>query len=420
MLAAMDSHQIFDCSGGKKPFLLLAGHHSRFDLPFLDYIVNPDHEWQVCIGVPYGNHLWQVGDSEAQNGSFSIAITKAKQELYKLKPHDNKNFSSTDIIPLINMAWPKSFGRIEPCSRAISEREWNPLNYALLIKPELLKTKPINKDTGVKPQQENVGNQQVASDIMKGIYTTNGAAGDIVDQLVIQELKNRGRTDAIRKRRQQESVRNDKIKNLAAGGGKLTSGMLGANEHYSLDIDVRNAMAKYYEKKEQDEKEKNDKKFVQVQRRNEKYMLAKQKYRNNQTLNRLELTALLSYHRKKGDPPLAKTINDLRQQWERAKVQMEPDLQNASIVAAVFGAPNIDFDADKRNNGIEVGEFGTLCTEPELLDSFCESALQVAHEAAASTVTCKCTCISSDTSNGTCDFCSSLKKNIENTTSVEI
>ena len=259
MLAAMDSYDVFDRSEGKKPFLLLDRHHSRFELPFLDYIVNPKHEWQVCIGVPYGTHLWQVGDSEAQNGSFSIAITKAKEELFKLKPYDNKNFSSTNIIPLINMAWPKSFGRKDPCRRAIAQRGWNPLNYSLLLKPEILKTKPIN--TGEQQHQsstETVSNQQVSVSILTQINTTEGTASDIVDLLVIQEIKNRGRTDAIRKRRQEAGVRNDKIKMLATGGGRLTSGMLGVHEHYSLDIDVRNAMSKYYERKEKEEKEKTD------------------------------------------------------------------------------------------------------------------------------------------------------------------
>ncbi len=52
------------------PFLLLDGHGSRFQLPFLDYITAEDMKWTVCIGVPYGTHVWQVGDSSEQNGAF--------------------------------------------------------------------------------------------------------------------------------------------------------------------------------------------------------------------------------------------------------------------------------------------------------------------------------------------------------------
>ena len=43
-------------------------HGSWFDLKFLEYINAPETEWCVCIGVPYGTSLWQVGDSSQQNG----------------------------------------------------------------------------------------------------------------------------------------------------------------------------------------------------------------------------------------------------------------------------------------------------------------------------------------------------------------
>jgi hypothetical protein len=45
------------------PFVLLDGHQSRFDEVFLRYINDPAHKWVVAIGVPYGTHIWQVGDS---------------------------------------------------------------------------------------------------------------------------------------------------------------------------------------------------------------------------------------------------------------------------------------------------------------------------------------------------------------------
>jgi hypothetical protein len=56
-LAHIDSYGVFNRSDGKYPFLLLDGHQSRFEIPFLEYITNKEHEWQVCIGVPYGTSL---------------------------------------------------------------------------------------------------------------------------------------------------------------------------------------------------------------------------------------------------------------------------------------------------------------------------------------------------------------------------
>ncbi len=77
-LQTVDYHGIFDRSIGQLPFLLLDGHGRRFEFPFLTYITNPDHPWKVYIGVPYGTSLWQVANSKEQNGSFTIALSKIK------------------------------------------------------------------------------------------------------------------------------------------------------------------------------------------------------------------------------------------------------------------------------------------------------------------------------------------------------
>jgi hypothetical protein len=102
MLGFMDSLNLFDRSEGVKPFLLLDGHHSRFEIPFLDYIHEKDHQWICCIGVPYGTHIWQVADSPQMNGAFKINFTVAKQKLFQLKNSLRKsNFEMTDIRPCL-------------------------------------------------------------------------------------------------------------------------------------------------------------------------------------------------------------------------------------------------------------------------------------------------------------------------------
>ena len=45
---------------------------------------------------------------------------------------DAPKFEPTDIVPLTNMAFPKSFGNSMNAKRAIEKRGWNPLNYYLL------------------------------------------------------------------------------------------------------------------------------------------------------------------------------------------------------------------------------------------------------------------------------------------------
>jgi hypothetical protein len=54
-------------------FLLLDGHGSHFELPFLAYVKTPKSKWTVCIGVPNSTNLWQVGGSSQQNGAYKMS-----------------------------------------------------------------------------------------------------------------------------------------------------------------------------------------------------------------------------------------------------------------------------------------------------------------------------------------------------------
>ena len=83
ILATLDHIKCVDRSNGRKPFLLVDGHGSRFQLDFLKYVIDPAHEWVVVIGVPYGTALWQVGDSSEQNGAYNISLAKGKEILLK-------------------------------------------------------------------------------------------------------------------------------------------------------------------------------------------------------------------------------------------------------------------------------------------------------------------------------------------------
>ena len=106
MLQTIDALNLFPRNDGVKPFLLLGGHGSRLQLPFLQYIKTPKDHWIVCIGVPYGTPLWQVGDSKEQNGSFNMVITKAKDHLleYKESIGLTNGVVATDLMPINNEA----------------------------------------------------------------------------------------------------------------------------------------------------------------------------------------------------------------------------------------------------------------------------------------------------------------------------
>jgi hypothetical protein len=127
MLKYMDGLGIYDQTVAY-PFLLLDGHHSRVMLSFLWYINDDEsHKWYSCFGVPYATHIWQVADSSPLNGSYKIDLAKAKWRY--IGHRDVLRFEPTDIVPLVNIAFPKSFGTKKNAQKAISERGQNPLNY---------------------------------------------------------------------------------------------------------------------------------------------------------------------------------------------------------------------------------------------------------------------------------------------------
>jgi hypothetical protein len=125
MLKFMDDLNLFDCSVCK-PFLLLDGHGSRMQLPFLKYINDSKDERVCCIGVLYATHVWQVADASELNGLFKIELTQAKWEY--LRYQTTVHPLLIDIVPLLKQAWQRSFGNQDCASKGIASREWNPLN----------------------------------------------------------------------------------------------------------------------------------------------------------------------------------------------------------------------------------------------------------------------------------------------------
>ena len=81
MLQTLDKYEIFDREHGIVPFLIADGHGSRFELEFLQCICNPKNELALCIGVPYGTALWQVGYLPEKNGAMNMASVEKKRDI---------------------------------------------------------------------------------------------------------------------------------------------------------------------------------------------------------------------------------------------------------------------------------------------------------------------------------------------------
>jgi len=200
MLKAIDDAEVFDREGtGINPFLLLDGHGSRFDLDFLQYINAAATKWHCSIGLPYGTSYWQVGDSSKQNGSFKMALTKAKNDLVTKKNDAGLEFAinKTDIVGLVRQAWKLSFAREDKNRNAIASRGWGPraLAYNALLHPEILTSKS-NQPEG--PQLTSSTNPQ-------DLNLSEGIAATLVDRILPHKNRearlNGDNAEEIRKKR---------------------------------------------------------------------------------------------------------------------------------------------------------------------------------------------------------------------------
>ena len=200
MLKWIDGYGVFPrVPGGPTPFLLLDCHGSRLEVPFLKYINDTKHKWVVCIGVPNGTSIWQVGDSNEQNGTYKMYCSEYKKMLTSKRFEMGlfkMNLVRTDIIPIVNYAWEKSFNNVTNNLKAIADRGWGPLNRVLLSHPEIVSSKPDSIDTMV-PSQSNdtVDNSNVVDNKsrhyvddkyvpIEDLNFNSGFAGDVITTIL--------------------------------------------------------------------------------------------------------------------------------------------------------------------------------------------------------------------------------------------
>lgn len=177
---------------------------------------------------------------------LTLSLT-SKRELLEYKYGimiPNPVINKTDIVPLINRAWDKSFANKEANKRAIMERGWYPYNRHLLLSPELRTTmseeerNTESEKISIAPKSLKQMNQELAKyathrkkfilpnyqgedgDIMQ-LSFSSGMAADVLDKIVSNQ-------DFIKSRERQRERRDvGKLKHeILTGAKKLSSGNL--------------------------------------------------------------------------------------------------------------------------------------------------------------------------------------------------
>jgi len=306
-----------------KPFLLLDGHGSRLELPFLSYVNNEEHPWVVCIGVPYGTSYWQVGDSTEQNGSYKMAITKAKTELVLKKQRccwGNARVETYEIVVVVNAAWEKSFARVEQNKKAIAARGWHPLTRNLLDHPEIAETKENDQETQENAHQEDSqeSSTTIASTLNFGTGIANKVMVDILQTIDRDNVRSQIRNNQEQGQKALETIIQCK---------KLSAGAVFKSGRAMLGPDVLRAAVQRKIEKDEAEKQKVVRRNAEREKKRRAYMKVRAETANlvEASWSVSQLKTLISYKKRKTDAwQQPKTKAELIDKWNELKSRETP------------------------------------------------------------------------------------------------
>ena len=331
VLRGLDVRNIFPRNDNSPtPFLLLDGHGSRLELPFLEYVNDPKHKWVVCIGCPNGTSLWQVGDSAEQNGCFKMYCSEMKKKITQKRTEMGcfkLNLLRTDVIPIVNYAWERSFAKTHTNLRAMCERGWGPLNKILLHHPEISST---NSENRLSPEECNsLHNNNPIEFKTTELNINEGSAGNIIASIVRQAQRDKQTIQNLNK------AKNDGIDFTTAmkNSTKWTAGVIFDKGKCYLDEEVLKLAL--------DAKERKQGKFwEQVERNVSAYKKLKKEYGTAMIqmehylpdkINNLPirlLSPLCRWKRRKGDHKMPSKRTELLIRWNETKHRSDITLED--------------------------------------------------------------------------------------------
>jgi hypothetical protein len=345
----LDALEVYkeDREMGLRPFILLDGHQTRFELEFLTYVNDPVHRWSVCIGVPYGTALWQVGDSTEQNGNFKMSMNRKKEEILDKRISSTvtgDDLVPTDIIPLVVYSWKRSFAGVDTNKKAIYERGWYPLNRMLLLDPVLRETMTERdvqkeKEEGLNPmhdrelQQEfsdeqqatatsiNQGptmrvnnNSNVASHgTLEGINTHDINFGNGLTQYYIKNIIRKTERERVLEKIQEDKKTDETFLEQLGRVNRVSAGSLVKCGSYVIGKDVEEVMKKRIEIKRNERKEKKDKEeeLYNKQRKDADLVIEKNKGKSVTDWTATDLKVLLKPEKMKEDGAMPQSKKEL-------------------------------------------------------------------------------------------------------------
>jgi hypothetical protein len=278
-----------------------------------------------------------------------MGISRAKIFFYRLKPQGSKGWQQRDIIPIVNKAFEVSFARVDKVKHAIAERGWGPLNRVLLLHPDIQASKKREEEKQQeeeeqKEEEEETTTGTTSAATVTTINISEGAGSAFMDKLVASQLKNKGRLAKLaeeRKRDEERTGLHNKLQDMT----KISSGTLAAKGHFSLDVNVRDAIARSVaakEAKEQNAKSKRDEKDKKAE---EKYRRVKAKEATGSYLTLDDLKSLCRWERSEADPTNISTMKaaEIRPLYAEIKLRRSTNLDAAPVLPRPL---TLDLDDD--------------------------------------------------------------------------
>mmetsp|Transcript_40755 Transcript_40755/g.60396 ORF Transcript_40755/g.60396 Transcript_40755/m.60396 type:complete len:244 (-) Transcript_40755:82-813(-) len=240
-----------------------------------------------------------------------MCVTAAKREIYLAKPTDKTNFLMTDIIPIVNKAFPDSFGSKKLAKQAICERGWNPLNYNVLNHEKLEE----------KEQDEDA--KQLTIDLA-GLNVSTGIASDKMDEFVKAEMRDEGRRQKIQEKHEGR-VEQQSIAEKLRMAVRVTSGQIAGMGHYHLDGNVHDEVKRRATNNEEERIRTEQNRRARDEARVDRYNAAKEKIERVgiDELKSDDLKALVQGLKKDGDSPMKTNIPGLKVQYEGRKAKRD-------------------------------------------------------------------------------------------------
>jgi hypothetical protein len=247
-------------------------------------------------------------------------LNSAKQDLVKLKKnlHMSINFSSTDVMPLLNKAWAESFGDIEHVKSALATTGWNPLNRNCLLLPEVLKTKPQEESAVVTPGTD----PEDSMPPLTGNVTVQINLEGSTPAALLDDILNARNVEEVRKRQEAKNRTANRAKETYEGTKKITSGKLvGLGEHELTSTLKDHIVTHENNKREKEESAKNKKQEAEV-KLHQDVARVRSKKRGEWRLK--DYNTLNTYKKHKGDSPLKKNLPEAKAQYEKRKDRPSP------------------------------------------------------------------------------------------------